>query len=173
MLRIIGCLALVACTHTRSLHQVNEMNANVDVVVDIEGYGGVQSTTVPTTRGMAFRAYDGNDFLDPAQITRVTEVRRGRGALEGFLIGGGISATTFAILGYSAGDDECSSFCLFTFTAGEKAAMGGILGGITGGLVGLLVGAVRGSRFVYENTESVRITPTAPAGSQAGLTITF
>ena len=171
---VIGCAVLgTACTHTQTLNHVNELAGGAEVTVDIAGYGEIDATTVPTARGMAFRANDGGDFLDPAAMTRVTEVRRGRGALEGFLIGAGISAATFAMLGYADGDDECTGFCLWTMSAGDKAALGAVLGGISGGFIGLIVGAVRGSRFVYESNESIKVTPSGPPGSAAGMTITF
>lgn len=172
--QLLACaVAATACTHTRSLNQVNELSGGANVAVELSGYGELEGTTVPTARGMAFRANDGGDFLDTQQIVRVTEVRRGRGALEGLLLGGGISAVTFAMIGYADGDDECTGFCLFTMDAEDKAVFGAVLGGMMGGLVGVIVGGIRGSRFVYENNEGIKVTPSGPPGSAAGMTVTF
>ena len=171
-LRLLACAVLAACTHTQTLNHVNELGGGEEVTVEISGYGEVESTTVPTARGMAFRANEG-DFLDTAQVTRVTQVRRGRGALEGLLLGAGIAGTTFAMLGYASGDDECTGFCLFTMSASDKAIFGAFVGGITGGLFGIVIGAIRGSHYVYENSESIKVTPSGPPGSAAGLTVTF
>jgi hypothetical protein len=162
-----------ACTHTQTLNHVNELAGGADVTVEVAGYGDVEATTIPTARGMAFRANDGGDFLDTAQITSVKEVRHGRGALEGFLLGAGITGATLAMIGYASGDDECTGLCLFTMSAGDKAILGAFVGGITGGLMGVVIGGIRGSRYVYENSEGVRVTPNGPPGSAAGLSVAF
>ncbi|MGE0399401.1 MAG: hypothetical protein AB7T06_21995 [Kofleriaceae bacterium] len=173
-IQLIACaMAATACTHTRTLNQVNDLSGGEEVTVELQGYGELDAITVPTTRGMAFRANDGGDFLDPNQITSVEQVRHGRGALEGLLLGGGITGVSMAMLGYASGDDECTGFCLFTMSAEDKAVFGLVLGGITGGLLGVVIGGIRGSHYVYENRESIKITPSGPPGSAAGLTVTF
>lgn len=77
-----------------------------------------------------------------------------RGALQGAGIGVLAGATTGALLGYSAGDDEpCGEqepFLCLRFTAKEKAVFGAFYGGLPSAAVGLVVGAVVGSRDVYE-----------------------
>ena len=72
--------------------------------------------------------------------------RRGPGAWEGLawgLLGG---AATCAAIGYFDGDDPQG---LISFSAGEKAAMGGIAGAVVGGALGALSGAIIGHTDRY------------------------
>jgi hypothetical protein len=80
--------------------------------------------------------------LDIQRVSSKDDSNVRKGALLGFLIGAG----TGAIIGLAAGDDPgCSSdgmyFC-FSFTAEQKAAIGGLLGGGAGLIVGSIVGAI-------------------------------
>ncbi len=72
--------------------------------------------------------------------------RRLSGAWEGLawgLLGG---AATCAAISYLDGDDPPG---FFSFSAGEKAAMGGIAGAVVGGALGVLVGATIGHTDRY------------------------
>lgn len=173
LLLACAAAAATACTHTQTLNHVNELPGGAEVTVELSGYGEVDAMTVPTARGMAFRAMDGGDFLDTAQVTKVEQVRHGRGALEGFLWGAGVTGLTAGMLGYASGDDECTGFCLFTMTAEDKLAFGLVVGGMVGGLFGVVIGGIRGSHFVYESSETVKVTAGGPPGSAAGFSVTF
>lgn len=168
-------VAAAGCTHHRPLAQVSELGVGEDVTVDVTGYGEVEVTTVATAGGTSFRDAGGT-LISPDNVARVVDVRRARGAGEGFLIAGGLGVAVGVVLGFADGDDPpCAdtAWLCFRFSAGEKATLGGIAFGSLGGLIGLVVGAVRGSQFVYDNGEGVTVTATAPSGSAAGLTVTF
>jgi hypothetical protein len=88
------------------------------------------------------------DVVSPGSMPpRGYEVkRRMSGAWEGLawgLLGG---AATCAAIGYFDGDDP-SGF--ISFSAGEKAAMGGIAGAVVGGALGALSGAIIGHTDRY------------------------
>ncbi len=73
----------------------------------------------------------------------------GRGAGQGFLIGGIGAAVLGAVVGYASGDDpRCGSETYFCVrgSASEKSVVLGVLGFLGGGLVGALVGASAGSK---------------------------
>jgi hypothetical protein len=102
-------------------------------------------------------APDSTSWVDPntrrviaVQTTEVSDVRfvrRGAGALEGLGLGLLGGALTGAIIGFADGDDPPESF--LSFTAEEKAVIGGVLLGGVGGLLGLPIGAAVGSKDVY------------------------
>ena len=89
------------------------------------------------------------DVVSPASSMppRGYEVkRRMSGAWEGLawgLLGG---AATCAAIGYFDGDDPQE---VVSFSAGEKAVMGGIAGAVVGGVLGVLVGATVGHTDRY------------------------
>jgi hypothetical protein len=82
------------------------------------------------------------DIADIKAIRIMKKSKFWTGAGIGVLIGGAAGA----ILGYSSGDDDPGM--MFTFTAGQKALMGGI--GF--GLVGLLLGGIAGAGAGTDNT---------------------
>ena len=77
------------------------------------------------------------DIADIKVIRIVKKSKAGKGALYGLLIGGAAGA----LLGFASGDDE-SGF--FTFTAEEKALMGGASWGIAGLILGGIAGLTSG-----------------------------
>lgn len=79
------------------------------------------------------------DYLD-VSLGRRRNVLSSVGA--GTLIGGSTLALVSAL---SNSDSGCSSdeYCLFEFSRGDAAVLGGILGAVTGAFVGGIVGAVR------------------------------
>ena len=76
-------------------------------------------------------------IADIKVIRIVKKSKAGKGALYGLLIGGAAGA----LLGFASGDDE-SGF--FTFTAEEKALMGGASWGIAGLILGGIAGLTSG-----------------------------
>jgi hypothetical protein len=167
---------LAACTHHRPLHDARDRLENDDEVV-AENHGG-QSQPARVLHGpngeLQLRSPIGT--LPWKQIARIKETSRGRGAAQGLGIGALIGATVGAVGEYASGGSDCEgdsggALC-FEFTAGEKAAIGGIGFGILGGLIGLVIGAARGSTTIYDDGDT-RITPVAPQASTAGVTVTF
>lgn len=165
-------LLLVACTHARPISTPSGL---VGKRVTVETYDGAKVSVVVqhTTTGVTYRGPF--DDVDPATVTRITEARRGRGALEGLGIGALSGATIGAVIGFALGEDDCASpsFCGYRVTAVEKAGIVGAFGAGVGGLVGAFIGYARGSRFVYSNGEQMRVVPNGPPGSVAGVTITY
>ena len=98
------------------------------------------------------RAGPPGPIVDSAEVRSFTTVSHGRGALEGLLLGGASGLALGVGIGLAGGDDHCnaSSFCIFQFSAGEKALIGGLALGATGLALGAVVGAVIGSHDVYE-----------------------
>lgn len=173
------CLVAVAgCTHQRRLTHVGEL-ANMDELEVTGNDGRTDDVEGFAERGgeYALRT-EGGGIIQYADIKQVVEIRRGRGALEGFGIGALIGGGTGIILGLASGDDTCENegHCWFTLSAEGKAILGGIFLGGTAGLLGLVVGAMRGSRFVYSTDggqSSPRFVPHGPPGSQVGATFRF
>jgi len=79
------------------------------------------------------------------------------GASRGFLIGGLAAGAALAILGAASGSDSpCPPrgtpevFYCISASAGEKAALGGVLGFLTGSIIGVVIGAINGSTMKVE-----------------------
>jgi hypothetical protein len=94
--------------------------------------------------------------VDKASVLRLERSlgrrSRGQSALRAAGIGLLAGAVTGAVVGLASGDDQCNpnySFCLFVFSAGEKAAFYGI----TLGTIGTLGGAVAGAASPSESWE--------------------
>ena len=165
---LLGAALFVGCTSHKPLTDVAMLKSGDTVTID----GDVEAIVVQTAQGVVFQSERG--YVPLGQVTRVTQTRHALGAGQGLLIGAGIGAGVGIVMGFAAGDDPpCEGFCLFRMDAGDKAALGGIALGMMGGLVGVIAGAVRGSDVIYENGESVRVTPNGPPGSVGGVTVTF
>lgn len=165
-------VAVMACTHERPITELHEV-AGERVIVETYSHERVQATAIRGPAGVTF-ANDGG-VLAPASVAKVTEVRHGRGAAEGGGIGFLVGAAVGATMGYLEGDDQCppEGWCLFEFTATDKAVLGAASIGVVGGLVGLLFGGANGSHYVYSYGDQVRVTPTGPPGSMGGVTIKY
>jgi hypothetical protein len=113
--------------------------------------------------------------IEPHRIARVIDVQRTRGALLGLLVGGAAGAAIGAAVGYVDYDEDapCSG-CLVSSRA-ENVSFTATLVGVLGAAMGLVSGAFVGSDDVYvpDDTRNVRITPRAPRGSVAGVTVQF
>lgn len=85
--------------------------------------------------------------LEIAEIGAI-KVRRRESVLKGVIIGTAAGALIGAIIGHSLGDDEPQTtvFGVLTdpsFTASQKAIMGGFAGSIFGAITGALIGFVK------------------------------
>ena len=188
---LVGLPLVVACAHERPLSELHEV-AGKRVVVETHQHEEIQAVAIPASRPQPEDELDGVAFatsagvLPPNMVARVTEVRRGRGALQGAGIGFLIGASIGAVLGYTDGDDQCAnstsphpslepnpSLCITLFTAGEKALLAATVIGGTGAIFGTLVGWMTGSNVIYSYGEQIRVTPTGPPGSVGGVTIKY
>ena len=168
-------LAAAGCTHHKNITEAHEL-AGDEVV--LEGQYGHQVTAVGVRSPAGITFYDrANGGMVPHhEIVKIKDVSHGRGALEGIGIGGGIGILIGAGAGLASGDDECgdeSHGCFLEFSAGEKAVIFGILLGGVGGVIGLVVGAAKGSTTIYEHSSGTSVRVGGPAGSTAGITMTF
>jgi hypothetical protein len=172
MRALLAVVLVAACTHSYPITDAYELEGE-HVTVETHSNESIEVVVEPAPDGVAFRSQTG--YVSIADVARVVDKRRGRGALEGLGIGLLIGAAGGAIVGYADGDDECppEGWCILTFTAGEKALLGGMFFGGVGGLVGGVIGLVRGSRVEYSYGERVRVIPNGPPGSTVGMTITF
>lgn len=173
---LVAVSAVVAgCTHHRPLADVSEVSGEI---VRVETTRGEKLTAYvqasPQDGNIVLRPQNGNDIPD-SSVVSVVDIRRGRGAYEGFLIAGGAGLVVGAIAGLSAGDDNCHDYCILNLSAEDKAALFGGYLGIVGGAIGLVIGAAVGSHYVYSNETSMtaRIRPLGPPGSAAGLSVAF
>lgn len=169
---IVASACLAACTHRGSITNTDSLDGST-VLVEMSNGAEVKATVEILPAGARLHTEDGVD-MNLTDASKVTEIRRGRGALEGFGIGFLIAGLGGAALGYADGDNTCTGFCVFNPTAEEKALIAGVFLGSLGGGVGLLVGLARGSRYVY-NLEALRprMVPVGPPGTAAGVTLHF
>jgi hypothetical protein len=182
-MRVCAALLLAtACTHhhpettlrptsllTEATAQlVNDREVKLRVASTPDGLRWVQRTATPDDG----RAGPPGAIVDSAEMRSFTTVSHGRGALEGLLLGAASGLALGIGIGLASGDDHCNpnSFCLFQFSAGEKATVGGLVLGTTGLALGALVGAVIGSHDVYElNSGFVpRVSTTIGPGRAGG-----
>ncbi len=102
-------------------------------------------------------APDSTSWIDPGtgetqkvsstEIADIRFLRHGKGAVAGLGVGLAVGALTGVLIGAVAGGDDPDQF--LAFSAGEKAAMGGVLLGGLGGLLGIPIGAAKGSEEIY------------------------
>ncbi|MEO7489361.1 MAG: hypothetical protein ABIU77_19765 [Ferruginibacter sp.] len=90
--------------------------------------------------------------IDALQINTIA-LKKKNGGLRGALIGLGIGALTGAIIGYASGDDPATDF--FSFTAGEKAALGASFFGVTGALTGAIIGGLLKTKFIIGGKKEI------------------
>ena len=175
-------LVLAACTRHHTVVALNPVSATAKATVELTDGREVEARAVPTPAGARWLAGvevgPSGPLLDPAGIRTFTTIDHARGAWEGLGLGMLAGITTGAVIGLASGDDHCSAngFCLFQFSAGDKAILGGIVLGGAGLVVGGLLGAVIGSRDVYRLDASYapRIsTAIAPGQASAGLIWSF
>jgi hypothetical protein len=180
--RIAMMIALAACTHHHRVAALHPVSTTARATVELDDGREVVARAVPTPAGSRWLAGSevgrSGALIEPAGIRRVTTIDHARGAWEGLGFGLLAGITTGAVIGLASGDDHCSAngFCLFQFSAGDKAILGGIVVGGAGLVLGGLLGAVIGSRDVYELDASYlpRIsTAIAPGHVSAGLTWSF
>jgi hypothetical protein len=169
---MVASACLAACTHRGSVSNTDSLDGST-VTVELSNGAEVKATVEVVTAGALLHTEDGVD-MNLTDASKVTEIRRGRGALEGLGIGVLIGGAAGAAIGYADGDDTCTGFCVFRTSAEEKAVVAGIALGAVVGVVGLLVGVARGSRDVY-HFEGLRprMVPVGPPGTPAGVTIQF
>lgn len=90
-----------------------------------------------------------------------------RQPLKGLGLGAGAGALAGAVLGLASGDDPDSCW-LICYTAGEKAAMGGIVLGVTGAVIGLVAGSLT-KATVWKDVPSSSLRPSIVPSSSGGL----
>jgi hypothetical protein len=92
--------------------------------------------------------------------------KAGKGALTGFFVG----AAAGAIAGFASGDDPPG---WFSFTAGQKALVLGLLGSASGALLGAVIGASSHSdRWTSVSLGRAKVA-LAPRGAGLALSVTF
>ena len=101
--------------------------------------------------------YSGNYTVSKILIEdiKLIQTRKPGGGGKGLVLGGGIGFSVGALLGAMGGNDDPG---LFSYTAGEKAVIGGVTLGAIGGVLGLIIGSVKikipinGSMDMYHRT---------------------
>ena len=154
------CAAVVlatACTHHHPVTTLLPASPSDEAIAQLGDGRDVPVRAAATPQGARWIAQDmtvagTSVVVESANIRSYTTVSRGRGLAEGLALGGLGGAALGIVLGLADGDDKCppDNFCLIQFSAGAKAAIGGIaLGGI-GLVLGGLLGVAVGSHDVYE-----------------------
>jgi hypothetical protein len=174
-LAVVAAISLAAASGACTRHHhIATLQAGKTVTVETTDGAAVEATVVPHATEIVLADTTGR-VVQTQHIAQVVDVRRGRGALDGALIGGLTGIAFGAVLGFAEGDDQCGDICILRFSAEDKAALLGGMLGIVGGGAGAIVGAIAGSRdvYVFGDSREVRITPNGPRGSVAGVTFEF
>jgi len=176
---VAALIAMSACTHHHRVVALNPVSPNAKATVELADGRELEARAVPTPAGARWLAGgEAGGLIDPGGIRGVTTVDHARGAWEGLGLGLLAGIGSGIVIGLASGDDHCppGGFCLFQFSAGDKAILGGIVLGGAGLVLGALLGAVAGSRDVYQLDASSmpRISAAiAPGQATAGLTWSF
>jgi len=174
MMRAWLFVVAVGCTHERTITEAHEVAGET---VEVAGQYGqaVTAVAVATPGGITFYDKRTGGLVPMHEISKVTDVSHGRGAVEGLGIGGGVGVLTGAVIGLASGDDACEpgQDCVFAFSAGEKAVLGGVVLGAIGGGLGLIVGAMKGSATIYTRSSQPAVRLIGPPGSVGGVTFAF
>jgi hypothetical protein len=174
-------LFTTACTHHHVMTSLRPISASAEASAQLEDGRVVEVHAAPTPEGARWMKQDKaartSVIVESTDIRSYTTVSHGRGALEGLAVTGLSGAALGVVTGLASGDDKCNQdFCIFLFTAREKAVVGGVVFGGLGIVLGALIGAIVGSRDVYE-AESAHVprisTTIAPGRAGAGLSWTF
>jgi len=83
-------------------------------------------------------------------------LRRKGSTTRGLVIGAIVGAAVGAILGYAGGDDykkNPNGWCLFCYTAGQKAEAGGFVLGSLGAIIGAGIGKLAHKTFTINNNK--------------------
>jgi len=154
----LACSTVVASQRPTSNDAARELNRLLDaelVTVTTSPDGtrrarvevGEQQTVLIDDRNQTRRTV-------PTAALRTLELPRqhGRGALDGAVLGVLGGALLGATMGLASGDDTCNpqQWCIFKFSAAQKAEFGAALLGAGGLLIGALVGAAIGHSTILE-----------------------
>lgn len=124
-----------------------ELGSRVRVTVPAQGLRRAEGTLQDTAGGSLVVVMQETHEVRAFDLESVTRLDVLAGTKRPILKDGGIGLLTGAVMGgfigLTSGDDECSGWCIMTFTAEEKAAMFGALFGVIGGLTGLVIGATQ------------------------------
>jgi hypothetical protein len=123
--------------------------ADRDPVTLLHQHGGERPSVTLPPPAMAGARPGREDvpLVDLSELRGYEVKRRLPGALEGLMWGFVAGAAAGAIAGAAQGDDPPGQF--IQFTAGEKAAVGGVILGATGGALGALIGGLLGHTDRY------------------------
>lgn len=176
-------LLATACTHHHPVTTLLPVSPSSEATAQLGDGRVVVVRAAPTPEGPRWMEQGEphartSVIVENADLRSYATVSHGRGAVEGSVSGGLGGVAVGALLGLASGDDKCSeqSFCLFKFSAGTKAVLGGAVLGGFGAALGALFGALTGSRDVYEldSSSGPRVTTTiGPGRAGAGLSWSF
>lgn len=152
---LILAALFIGCTHNHFVRSTSSAN-----YASLNERGRRHQAIITLANGRELTAYklrfapDSTSWVDPhtqrpiavqtAEVSNIRFVSRGKGALEGFGLGLLIGALSGAMIGLAGRD-----YPEVSFTAEEKALLGGIAFGALGGSIGLPVGRAVGSKDIY------------------------
>ncbi|WP_242927914.1 hypothetical protein [Pontibacter vulgaris] len=92
-------------------------------------------------------------ILIPISVIEKIKSRKRNSLTYATLLGAAGGVAAGALIGYAQGDDVCGSgtWCIFQFSAEEKARLGAVLGVIPGLSIGLLLGSSRQTIHINGN----------------------
>jgi|GEM_PF-3206564 len=166
-------LAATACTHHQPARTLLPETPSTKAVVELGNGRQVEVRATPTPDGLRWVAQDTGapgfgKVIDAADIRGYTTFHHVRGLFEGAAVAGLTGIAIGATVGYASGDDKCASWCIFEFTAREKAGIGALFLGSLGVVLGGALGAVAGSRDFHQLDTAPRLTATVAPGHAGG-----
>lgn len=176
MLFILALLPFYSCTHTYVLKKSDSAIFFHQLNGRLEG----RKPEITLLNGEKFRAVlvksdykettlirmDTRErkYIETQNINQIILKNHPRGAFEGLFWGLSGGLLTGILIGFASGDDPpCNGeFLCFSFSAEEKAMIGGIFLGTAGTLTGFFGGLTKGSKEIYKiaDEEKIIINPT-------------
>jgi hypothetical protein len=153
---LLALMTTFACTSHHRVSAVPKQLLGKKVTVHLRDGSTTQAYAKPTATGVVWRPAHGGRDIAHESVASAVQLNHAVGFIQGLGLGILTGAATGIVMGLASGDDPpCDDdFCIFEFTAGDKALLLGMIFGTGGGILGPIIGGIRGSRDHYDFTRT-------------------